>query len=195
MTDINCLNAILDKTEAEYNIDKTREYITGHSNGSMMTLSMGSASAERFAAMAPIAGFGVGSIESEALIPTWLLYGEYETSMSQLVEGGSTVSMLKVLDEHNGVDETTLTMSEQYDGQWQTGTFSNADGVPMVKFTEIKRTSHIYMPEEPQQIWYEFFVNYTRGEDGTLYYKGEPVKAGEYVADTTWYAPAETAGK
>ena len=28
-------------------------------------------------------------------------------------------------------------------------------------------------------------------------YKGEPVKAGEYVADTTWYAPApaETAGK
>lgn len=197
MTDVNCLNAILDKTEAEYNIDKTREYITGHSNGSMMTLSMGSASAERFAAMAPIAGFGVGSIESEALIPTWLLYGEYETSMSQLVEGGSTVSMLKVLDEHNDVDETTLTMSEQYDGQWQTGTFSNADGVPMVKFTEIKRTSHIYMPEEPQQIWYEFFVNYTRGEDGTLYYKGEPVKAGEYVADTTWYAPApaETAGK
>ena len=118
--------------------------------------------------------------------------------MANLVEGGSTVSMLKVLNAHNTVDETTLTTSEQYDGQWQTGTFTNADGVPMGQFTKVLRTSHIYMPEEPQQIWYEFFVNYTRGEDGTLYYKGEPVKAGAYNEDTTWYAPAapaETTGK
>ena len=193
LVDANCLNAILDKTEAEYNIDKTREYVTGHSNVSMMTLTLASAGAERFAAIAPIAGFGVGAIESEAQVPAWILYGEYETSMANLVEGGSTVSMLKVLNAHNTVDETTLTTSEQYDGQWQTGTFTNADGVPMVQFTKILRTSHIYMPEEPQQIWYEFFVNYTRGEDGTLYYKGEPVKAGAYNEDTTWYAPAAPA--
>lgn len=194
LIDVKCLNAILDKTEAEYNIDKTREYVTGHSNGSMMTLSLAAANAERFAAIAPIAGFGVSEITASALLPTWLLYGEYETAMSELVEGGSTVSQLKVLNAHNGVNETTLTASEQYDGQWKTNTFANADGVPMVQFTEIERTSHIYMPEEPEQIWYTFFANYTRGEDGTLYYKGEPVKAGEYVEDTTWYAPAPAEG-
>lgn len=190
MVDVNCLNAILDKTEADYNIDKTREYVTGHSNGSMMTLSLGAANAQRFAAIAPIAGFGVSAIEGDALLPAWLLYGQYETSMSELVEGGSTVSQLKVLNAQNGVNETQIAESEQYDGQWQTRTFSNADGVPLVQFTEILRTSHIYMPEEPEQIWYTFFTHYTRGEDGTLYYDGAAVNAGAYAEDTTWYAPA-----
>ena len=193
--DVNCLNTILDKTEAEYNVDKSRIYVTGHSNGSMMTLTLGTANPERFAAIAPIAGFDELTFANDTLLPTWILYGEYETAMSNLVEGGSTVSTLQALNAQNGVNEATLEKSEQYDGQWQTGTFSNADGVPMVKFTNVLRTSHIYMPEEPQQIWYEFFSKYSRGEDGTLYYEGEPVNAGEYAADTTWYAPAETENK
>lgn len=55
-TDINVLNTILDMTEETYNVDRSRIYITGHSNGSMMTLSLAAANAERFAAIAPIAG-------------------------------------------------------------------------------------------------------------------------------------------
>jgi len=110
--------------------------------------------------------------------------------MSVMVEGGSSVAQIKVVNAQNGVNESALTRSEEYDGQWQTMTFSNADGVPMTKFTVIDRTSHIYMPEQAETLWYEFFSKYTRGEDGTIYYEGNPVAIGEYAEDATWYEPA-----
>ncbi len=188
--DVDCLNAILDKTEATYNVDKTRVYLTGHSNGSMMTLTLGTSTPERFAAIAPIAGFSGTNFADETMLPTWLFFGEYEPAMADMTEGSDTVNTLKTLNAQNGVNEATLAKSEQYEGQWQTNTFSNADGVPMVKYTKVLRTSHIYMPEEAQQIWDEFFSKYTRGEDGTLYYEGEAVNAGEYTADTNWYTSA-----
>ena len=191
MVDVRFLEAILDKTEQAYNIDKTREYVTGHSNGSMMTLVLGAAHPERFAAIAPVAGFGVDIPASKTLLPTWLLYGEYETAMSKLTADSKTVVQLQALNALNGVKEAALAHSEQYDGQWQTGVFSNEDGVPLTQYTNILRTSHIYMPEEAHSIWYDFFVNYTRGEDGTLLYKGEPVTRHDYAADTGWYEPAE----
>ncbi|MBR5559881.1 MAG: poly(3-hydroxybutyrate) depolymerase [Clostridia bacterium] len=190
LTDVYCLNEILNKTEATYSIDKTRIYVTGHSNGSMMTLSLAAENAERFAAIGPIAGFGQGAFTTTANVPTWLMCGEYETSMRDLVEGGSSVSQIQVINAQNGIDETRVAASEEYDGQWKTITFSDESGVPMTKFTVIGRTSHIYMPENAEKLWYDFFVNYTRGEDGTLYYQGNPVTAGTYAADAAWYAPA-----
>ncbi|MBR3796841.1 MAG: dienelactone hydrolase family protein [Clostridia bacterium] len=193
LTDVKCLNTILDMTEAAYNVDKTRVYITGHSNGSMMTLSLAAENAERFAAIGPIAGFGQGAFTSTANIPTWLMCGEFETSMASLVEGGSSVAQLQVINAQNGIDEARVAASEQYDGQWKTMTFTDESGVPMTKFTVIGRTSHIYMPENAERLWYDFFVNYTRGEDGTLYYQGNPVTAGTYAADAAWYEPAPKA--
>ncbi|MBR2943023.1 MAG: poly(3-hydroxybutyrate) depolymerase [Clostridia bacterium] len=189
-TDVNCLNTILDLTEASYNVDKSRIYVTGHSNGSMMTLNLAAVYGERFAAIGPIAGFGQGAFTTTANVPAWMMCGEYETSMRDLVEGGSSVSQIKVVNAQNGVNETSLEKSEQYDGQWQTITFSTDAGVPMTKFTVIGRTSHIYMPENAEALRYDFFTKYTRGEDGTLYYEGNPVSAGTYTEDTTWYAPA-----
>jgi len=189
-TDVNALNTILDMTESTYNVDKSRIYVTGHSNGSMMTLNLAAVNGERFAAIGPIAAFGQSSFATTAQVPTWMMCGEYETSMSEFVEGGSSVSQIKVVNALNGVNETKLEKSEQYDGQWQTITFPTDDGVPMTKFTVIGRTSHIYMPENAEALWYDFFSKYTRGEDGTVYYEDNPVAAGTYTADTNWYEPA-----
>ena len=122
-----------------------------------------------------------------------MMCGQYETSMRDLVEGGSSVSQIKVVNAQNGVNETKVEASEQYDGQWKTITFSTDAGVPMTKFTVIDRTSHIYMPENAEKLWYDFFVHYTRGEDGTLYYDGNAVSVGEYTTDAGWYAPAPAA--
>jgi len=187
-TDVNCLAEILNKTEAAYNVDKSRIYITGHSNGSMMTLNLAAVYGDRFAAIGPIAGFGQATFG--ATVPTWLMCGQYETSMADLVEGGSSVSQIKVVNAQNGVNETKVEASEQYDGQWKTITFSTEAGVPMTKFTVIDRTSHIYMPENAEKLWYDFFVHYTRGEDGTVYYDGQAVEIGAYTEDASWYAPA-----
>lgn len=190
-TDVNCLNEILNMTEASYNVDKSRIYITGHSNGSMMTLNFAAVYGDRFAAIGPIAGFGQTTFG--ATVPTWMMCGQYETSMAELVEGGSSVAQIQVVNAQNGVNETKVEASEQYDGQWKTITFSTDAGVPMTKFTVIDRTSHIYMPENAEKLWYDFFVHYTRGEDGTVYYDGQAVEAGAYTADAAWYVPAPAA--
>lgn len=175
-------------------VDASRVYVTGHSNGALMTYTLGTASTERFAAIAPI-GYesAPGDFSSDALLPVWSLVGEYDSAATAaLVEGNGTVTCLQGWNAHNGVNESAVTASEQQDGQFKTITFANEDGVPLLRYTEVLRTAHIYMPEEPQEIWYGFFSKYARGEDGTLYYEGEPVKASAYVSDSGWYEPAET---
>ena len=191
MTDAVVLNTILDKTEAAYNVDKSRIYCTGHSNGSMMTFTLAANGASRFAAVAPIGAFSTLEITDKALLPVWAMCGEFDSAATPaLVENNATVTMLQSWNAHNGVNEAALSMSEQHDGQWKTMTFEGANGVPMVRFTNVLRTAHIYMPEQPQAIWHDFFVDFTRGEDGTLYYEGNAVNAGEYAADAGWYEPA-----
>ena len=191
MTDAVVLNTILDKTEAAYNVDKSRVYCTGHSNGSMMTFTLAANGASRFAAVAPIGAFSTLEITDKALLPVWTMCGEFDSAATPaMVEANATVTMLQSWNAHNGVNEAAPVMSEQHDGQWKTMTFENAEGVPMVKFTNVLRTAHIYMPEQPQAVWYDFFTKFTRGEDGTLFYEGNAVNAGEYAADAGWYEPA-----
>ena len=190
-TDVNCLTEILNKTEAAYNVDKSRVYCTGHSNGSMMTFTLAANGASRFAAVAPIGAFSTLEITDKALLPVWTMCGEFDSAATPaMVEANATVTMLQSWNAHNGVNEAAPVMSEQHDGQWKTMTFENADGVPMVKFTNVLRTAHIYMPEQPEAVWYDFFTKFTRGEDGTLFYEGNAVNAGEYAADAGWYEPA-----
>jgi len=196
MTDAVVLNTILDKTEAAYNVDKSRIYCTGHSNGSMMTFTLAANGASRFAAVAPIGAFSTLEITDKALLPVWAMCGEFDSAATPvLVEDNATVTMLQSWNAHNGVNEAALSMSEQHDGQWKTMTFEGANGVPMVRFTNVLRTAHIYMPEQPEAIWYDFFADFTRGEDGTLYYEGNAVNAGTYTPDAGWYAPAAEEAK
>ena len=191
MTDANVLNTILDKTEEAYNVDKSRIYCTGHSNGSMMTFTLASTNAARFAAVAPIGAFSTLEIAGDAQLPVWTMCGEFDSAATPaLVEGNGTVTMLQSWTAHNGIDEARVSKSEEHDGQWQTMTFVNESQIPMVKFTNVLRTAHIYMPEQPQAVWYDFFAKYSRGEDGTLYYEDEPVAKGTYAADAAWYEPA-----
>lgn len=74
---------VLDTIEAIYPIDKKRVYIMGHSMGGGGTVLVGFNNAQRFAAMAPIAGFGsaaqlkkapgmplfIGQGDADALVP------------------------------------------------------------------------------------------------------------------------------
>ncbi|MEQ2455859.1 alpha/beta hydrolase family esterase [Flavonifractor hominis] len=191
--DVNFINTVLDKTEAEYKIDTSRVYATGHSNGSMMTWTMGVNSTDRFAAIAPVGYMTAPSEEfsSDSLLPTWAIVGEFDSAAnSEMVDGNTNVTTLEAWNEHNGVDENTLTESTQYDGKWETMTFTNDEDVPLVRFTTVLGTPHVYLQEESQTIWDEFFSKYSRGEDGTLYYEGKAVTADTYVSSDDWYTAA-----
>ena len=87
-----------------------------------------------------------------------------------LVEGGATVKALQGWNQQNGTNEAQMSTSKQYDDAFVTRTFANNDNVPLVKFTEVKNTPHVYLQEESEAIWNDFFSKYSRGENGTLYY-------------------------
>ena len=54
--DVDFMKTILDRLEGEFNIDKKREYVFGHSNGAMMSYYLGSVMGDRLAAVAGISG-------------------------------------------------------------------------------------------------------------------------------------------
>jgi len=54
--DLGFLNALLDKLEADYPIDRHRIYLTGLSNGAMLAYRYAATDPERVAAIAPVAG-------------------------------------------------------------------------------------------------------------------------------------------
>jgi polyhydroxybutyrate depolymerase len=54
--DVAFLGALIDKLEYEYAVDPQRVFVTGMSNGGMMTYRMGCAAADKIAAIAPVAG-------------------------------------------------------------------------------------------------------------------------------------------
>jgi polyhydroxybutyrate depolymerase len=54
--DVAYINAIIDDMERQYNVDKKRVYLTGHSNGGFLSHRLACDSASRIAAIAPLAG-------------------------------------------------------------------------------------------------------------------------------------------
>jgi polyhydroxybutyrate depolymerase len=54
--DVAFISAMLDDVEAHYPVDPRRIYVTGFSNGAMMTYRLGCALADRIAAIAPVSG-------------------------------------------------------------------------------------------------------------------------------------------
>lgn len=55
-SDAEFIAKALDQVESEFNVDKKREYVFGHSNGAMMSYYLGSVLGDRLAAVAGVAG-------------------------------------------------------------------------------------------------------------------------------------------
>lgn len=54
--DVGFIRALIDKLIAEYNVDPRRVYVTGPSNGGIMTLRLGCELADKLSAIAPVIG-------------------------------------------------------------------------------------------------------------------------------------------
>ena len=75
--DVETLNGMLDEVMQKYHVDKTRVYLTGLSMGGGGTWSWATSNPERFAAIAPICGFG-SPLSTRRLknVPAWVFHGE-----------------------------------------------------------------------------------------------------------------------
>mgnify|MGYP002323712183 FL=1 len=188
--DLEFINSLLDRMEQDYRIDTTRVYATGHSNGSLMTWATACRYASRFAAIAPVGYMftPLPELDPAVLLPAWAFLGEYDSAgVAELVEDNGTVKALQGWNAHNATNEAAVAESSSYNGAFVTKSFMGGNA-PLVKYTVVKDTPHVYLQEESVAIWNEFFSRYSRGADGTLYYQGNAVNAGQYQPSANWYA-------
>ncbi|NUQ52908.1 MAG: dienelactone hydrolase family protein [Phycisphaerales bacterium] len=97
---------ILDDTVACENIDKSRVYLTGLSQGGHGTWVIGATHPERFAAIAPICGYGDPDMLAGPLasMPVWAFHGLAD----KVVPPDRTTSITKVLRDRRGKDGAEL---------------------------------------------------------------------------------------
>lgn len=194
--DVAFIKHLVDTTKSDYNIDATRVYATGHSNGSAMTWMLAQDAAEYFTAVAPI-GFNWGSYpgyeasggtvdysgceKNEYVLPVWCMTGSYDVgeadNYAANTKNGKTVSYWKAQNgTYNVGSKDSELRSIRADHIYTTTTYSGENGAPLVRFTQISNNCHSYMEDISFMVWEEFFSKYTRSADGTLYYDGQKVE-------------------
>ncbi len=125
------LLALLDDIETNYNVDTHRVYLTGLSMGGFGTWALGLSHADRFAAIAPIAGGGdvIGPYLATGTnawaiktLPVWAFHGAKDPVVPVL-ESERMVNFLK----HLGVEDVKLTIYPEAEHDCWTQTYTNQE--------------------------------------------------------------------
>lgn len=168
---------LLRRTLAEYPVDTTRIYVTGHSNGAMMTQRLMRCMPEVFAAFAPVGFMEAmrGNMRPEPedgiLRPVWYHVGEFDGLGCDLSnEEHANNRTIRFLCDHNKAPYEGR--RDYHSGIYMHSVWKDAQGIPLVRFTGIKNWPHTYTPEQAFMIYDEFFAHFRRLEDGSLEYLG-----------------------
>ena len=177
--DVGFILQILKEMEENYPIDKERVYVTGHSNGSLLTHKLMDEIPQKFAAFGPQAaqyhfamnGKRVNKIlpEDGVIRPVWLIMGHEDVGdQDSLAPDSTNTRFLDMMCHTNHADRSRDYVLET--GKMTTHTFTDANGVPLVKFTGISDMPHCYIPELAAMVWDEFFCHFRRKPDGSIEY-------------------------
>lgn len=187
--ELHFFSVLLDKTRAQYPVDPSRVYATGHSYGSLMTQMLALAMTDRFAAVAPCSGVFFGGAEKRMLardsmknrpdveMPVWMFCGEREEFLidavptKENVTGFNIEMWLKNNHMDGAIPADWADCPPVADGRWN-NRFFDQDGVPMVRFTSVEYMPHATMPEMSFRIWEQFFSKFSRGEKGQVEFRG-----------------------
>ena len=180
--ELSYFHQVVAQVKEDYTIDATRVYATGHSNGSCMTWLLALEESDLFTAFAPV-GSNMGAYYetvqlNDIAVPVWNMKGEYDgEDGASLAEGTLSHDTISYWTRANGASTTAVGQTDET-GRYVTQEYQNADGVPLVRFTEVKNSPHAYLPEQAEMIWEDFFSKYSK-KDGVLYYEGKAVATPE----------------
>ena len=181
LDDIHFIETVLDSVCGEYPVDPERIYVSGHSNGSLMTQTLMERIPKRFAAFAPqgaqyhidLLGDGMGmdrEMEPDGILrPVWLMMGSDDIGDQDRIEAGNANDrFIDMMCKVNGVDRSAESYLEN--GKYQTRTYMDGTGMPLVKFTGIRNTPHTFTPEFAEIYWDQFLCHFRRVQDGSIIY-------------------------
>ena len=176
--DFDYIRAVVEYLDEHYAVDTSRRYVTGHSNGGLMTCAIADAMPELFAAAAPVSGMDVccGNdptiFSDKILMPMYGLAGDHDFFGTGFEGNEALESQLSKWSAMNSIQEGTSLRTRVQNGRYDTVSLYGNGIAPLVKFSFVKDSPHAYFPELAWKVWDEFFSKYTRNEDLTLSYEG-----------------------
>jgi polyhydroxybutyrate depolymerase len=167
--DLSFLAALITRVQLDYGTAACRTYMTGFSNGAMMTNSFAASRPDLVAAIAPVSGGWItayGGSESEISpappMPVWIWRGSNEnfttgTGANARPRSQQDQEQLAFWVANNEATlETTVTEQLTY-GTTRTYVTSKYMGTAPVWFTEVQGSSHVYQPGAADLVWTRFF--------------------------------------
>ena len=180
-SEINYFRTVVEDVKKHYNVDASRIYCTGHSNGSIMTYGLSMEMGDVFAASAQIGAscWQFNSIDEmpkdHYRMPALNLSCENDRWKDPYNKEDPLYWELLWRKVENGVDPDTKPFVLD-NGTVITYVWNNPDGIPVVKFAIYRDSNHSFHSGIAWYVWDEFLSNYSRGEDGTRYYGGQPIR-------------------
>ena len=180
-SEINYFRTVVEDVKKHYNIDASRIYCTGHSNGSIMTYGLSMEMGDVFAASAQIGAscWQFDSIDDmpkdHYRMPALNLSCENDRWKDPYNKEDPLYWELLWRRVENGVDPDAEPFVLD-NGTVITYVWNNPDGIPVVKFAIYRDSNHSFHSGIAWYVWDEFLSNYSRGEDGTRYYGGRAIR-------------------
>ena len=170
-----------------HSVDQSRIYITGHSNGSMMTQYLALTRPQWFAAAAPCSGilYMTGfeaALDTEEVInrpgidiPIWMMGGTNEEWLldGEPKNGNRTEKSMRAwwkLNDMPGETPQNYPERKVSAGRWNDW-FFDKNRVPMLRYSSIEGMPHAVLPEQSRRIWPDFFSHLSRQADGDIIYE------------------------
>lgn len=179
--DIGFIRQVLRDVQARYPVDAERIYVSGHSNGALLTQQLMEECPRDFAAFAPQGAqyhldlrgdpsIALRRIPADGVVrPVWLMMGQEDIGdRDSLAPGTANDRFLDMMCAVNGLDRSAGQYREN--GKYRTYTFADAAQVPLLRFTGVQDLPHTYTPEMAQLFWDMFFCHFRRKADGTVVY-------------------------
>lgn len=171
--DAEALEAMISDALRRYGLDAARVYLTGFSNGAMMTCQMATARPSLFAAASPwnspgaaalsTGGFGgflydPGFERSGFDMPFWACYGDSDDKAPVIREKGFEAILAangcaKEPSARWGEDRYTRGSGFKSGNRLETDVFAGADGRVMAGFTVVRNMPHGAIPDEARACW------------------------------------------
>ena len=186
--DLRFIDQMFDELQSNYNIDTSRVYSSGHSNGTHMAIFLAVSRPNMITAVgtsAPV--FSPGAYDSMIpLAPTddtnkqtavMVALGSYD-EYADPWDGGADIDGVRSAAVRSYWEDIWNFEGDDYqcydNGVFKNYIYTKEDGTPVYQYTRVDKNLHAPLPELSYK-FYDFMSKYSRDTDGTLLYMGSPI--------------------
>lgn len=172
---------LMDRVIAEFPVDESRIYITGHSMGCMMANYLGSTElSDRFAAVGATSGsLQIREHTGTKPLPAFLTVGQFELWNYLISQDNPVTAQIDMWLVRDGLATEEIVRdvrmnhaTEIYkEKRYNNYVWMDAEGTPWVRYARVSLKHHVHTYDENCVLWDQWFSRWRIGEDGQRRYE------------------------